>query len=87
VRDLAREHTEEAIKTLVRVMRDSKSDQARAGAAGQILDRGWGKPAQTQMHGVWDQEMNVCVAKNSHRACQLSGGVWDEGTSTCSPKL
>jgi hypothetical protein len=36
------------------------------------------------MHGAWDQEMNVCVAKNSHRACQLSGGVWDEGTSTCS---
>jgi hypothetical protein len=48
VRDLAREHTKEAIKTLVRVMRDSKSDQARAGAACQILDRGWGKPAQTQ---------------------------------------
>jgi hypothetical protein len=38
------------------------------------------------MHGAWDQEMNVCVAKNSHRACQLSGGVWDEGTSTCSAR-
>jgi hypothetical protein len=39
------------------------------------------------MHGSWDQEINVCVSKNSHRACQLAGGVWDEGTSTCSPRF
>jgi hypothetical protein len=62
------------------------------GLAGPALAQGDFAAAKSRgecesMHGVWDQEMNVCVAKNSHRACQLAGGVWDEGTSTCSPKL
>jgi len=50
VQALAREYTEEAILKLVAIMRGGKSipAQAQAGAAGQILDRGWGKPAQTQ---------------------------------------
>lgn len=45
IRDLARQHTVEAINTLVNWM---KSTEARASvAASQILlDRGWGKPMQ-----------------------------------------
>ena len=36
--------------------------------------------------GVWDQPMDKCVRKNSHRACELIDGVWDEGSSTCAAK-
>jgi len=47
VRDLAREHTVEAIETLIAVMRDKKSGpMARVGAAEAILNRGWGRPTQ-----------------------------------------
>jgi hypothetical protein len=43
VRNLAREHTKEAIDTLVLVMRNGKPGEA-ALAANSLLDRGWGKP-------------------------------------------
>lgn len=47
LRDIAREHTDDAIKTLVEVMGDVDAPHAaRTGAAGQLLDRGWGKPTQ-----------------------------------------
>ena len=45
VRELARKYTDEAIKTLVELMRcDDK--KVRAVAANSLLDRGYGKPAQ-----------------------------------------
>lgn len=48
IRDLAQAQTENAIATLVKVMEDVKAPAAaRVGAASAILDRGWGKPAQT----------------------------------------
>ena len=34
--------------------------------------------------GVWDREADKCVAKESHRACELRDGTLDEGSSTCS---
>lgn len=46
VRTLARNYTREAIETLVAVMRDSGSADARTRAATALLDRGWGRPAQ-----------------------------------------
>ena len=47
VRDLAREHTAEALKVMVEVMRDKKAPAtARLGAAQGLIDRAWGKPAQ-----------------------------------------
>lgn len=47
VRDLAREHTVEAIGTLATVMRNkNEAGRARAAAAEALLSRGWGKPAQ-----------------------------------------
>lgn len=43
VRELAREHTEAAIKALV----DSLADERlKVSAAQALLDRGWGKPTQ-----------------------------------------
>jgi len=47
IRDLAREHTKEAIVTLAEIAKNPKaSDSARVQACNAILDRGWGKPAQ-----------------------------------------
>jgi len=45
VRDLARQHTAEAIERLLWVMRGS-DERASVSAANAILDRAWGKPSQ-----------------------------------------
>lgn len=42
----ARRHTIEAVRTLLRLMRNAKSESVRLGAAEAILSRGWGKPIQ-----------------------------------------
>jgi hypothetical protein len=45
--ELARCHTQEAVGTLLQVMRDAKSPAAaRIAAAGLLIDRGWGKAPQ-----------------------------------------
>ena len=47
VKELAREHTGEAIQTLVSIMTNPKSaPAARVSAANSLLDRGHGKPPQ-----------------------------------------
>src|SRR5215510_12936646 len=46
VRELARQHSPEAIEALVKVMTEGKSEAARVAAATALLDRGWGKPTQ-----------------------------------------
>ena len=45
VRELARKHTEEAINTLVKMLR-SRNDRVRVAAAEALLDRGWGRSNQ-----------------------------------------
>lgn len=48
IREMARPHTGTAINKLVAVMNDDKaSPSAQVAAASAILDRGWGRPAQT----------------------------------------
>lgn len=48
IRSLARSHTPEAMKTLVEIMKDKEVNAAaRVSAAQALLDRGWGKAAQT----------------------------------------
>lgn len=45
--DVAREHTMDAVSTLVEVMTDADAPPpARVSAASAILDRGWGRPTQ-----------------------------------------
>jgi hypothetical protein len=47
VRELAREHTSEAVETLVSIMTNPKAaPAARVSAANALLDRGYGKPPQ-----------------------------------------
>jgi len=50
VKALAREHTPEAIATLVTLMRTAKTDSARAAAASELLSRAWGKPSLPLLH-------------------------------------
>jgi hypothetical protein len=47
VRNAARAYTQEAIDTLVLVMRNRKPGEA-AMAANSLLDRGWGKPTYSE---------------------------------------
>lgn len=47
VKELAKRATLDAVSALVDVARNSKSDAARVAAATALLDRGYGKPAQT----------------------------------------
>jgi Family of unknown function (DUF5681) len=47
IRELAREHTGEAVETLMSIMTDPKAaPAARVSAANALLDRGYGKPPQ-----------------------------------------
>lgn len=43
---IAQKHTKAALDTLVIVMTTGESEQARIGAARELLDRGYGKPSQ-----------------------------------------
>ena len=54
LRSLARTHTEAAVRTLSRIMRQPKSPPAaRVAAASALLDRGWGKPdSKTELHVI-----------------------------------
>jgi hypothetical protein len=52
IRSLARSHTRTAINILVGIMRSTDATPAaRVSAANAILDRGWGKAAQTLENG------------------------------------
>ncbi len=46
VRELSRQYTEEAIQTLVTLMQSAKLERTRLAAASELLDRGYGRPAQ-----------------------------------------
>ena len=47
IRDLAREHTQEAIDVLLAVVHNQKAPSAsRVQACNALLDRGWGRPVQ-----------------------------------------
>lgn len=47
IRDLARKYTDRAVAVLVDIMENSKADATRSTAAQYLIDRGWGRPAQT----------------------------------------
>ena len=53
VQELARQHTVDAINTLVAIMQDeNKPAAARVSAANAVLDRGYGKPPQAMDHTI-----------------------------------
>jgi hypothetical protein len=58
VQALARQHTEQAVRTLVEALRDPRHKVAAATA---LLDRGWGKP-QITVHAQHDVNMLHLIA-------------------------
>jgi len=46
IKALAAQYGPEALETLVRIMNEGESEQARISAAKELLDRGYGRPAQ-----------------------------------------
>ena len=57
--ELARQHTNDAIDTLVDVMKSSQSDSARIAAATTILDRGYGRPTTAQVDNLIGHEITA----------------------------
>lgn len=48
--ELAREHTSTALGVLIEVAKKGQTESARVAAANAILDRGYGRPAQSHEH-------------------------------------
>ena len=62
IRSLARSHTATAVKCLAGIMNQSQAPAAaRVAAATALLDRGWGKPAQT-IAGDPDQPVTFVIS-------------------------
>lgn len=61
LRDIARQHTDEAIQVLIAVMGNAKAaPSARVGAATALLDRGWGRPTVTvTTNQAWNGEIDA----------------------------
>lgn len=58
MRELARTHTPAAIATLAEIMINPKAkESSRVAAAGELLDRAWGKPTQPIEHQVGEQSI------------------------------
>jgi hypothetical protein len=73
-RNAAREYTQEAIDTLVLVMRNGKPSEA-AVAANSLLDRGWGKPREpvelqhpgADLSTLSDEELERIIGRRARR--------------------
>ncbi|MBX9937647.1 MAG: hypothetical protein K2Y32_00255 [Candidatus Obscuribacterales bacterium] len=63
LQQLAKQHTEEAFKVLLEVMRHAEDDSTRLEAAKQVLDRGWGKPTQHQKTETVNFDFSVIETK------------------------
>lgn len=50
IKELARQHSDAAIETLVAALK-AENESTRVAAANSLLDRGWGKPAQAIIGG------------------------------------
>jgi Tfp pilus assembly protein FimT len=55
VQNLAREQTEEPTNKIIALMQTAQSENVQLSAAREVLDRGWGKPAQTIKDNVNDK--------------------------------
>jgi hypothetical protein len=62
IRSLARAHTDTAIRVLAGIMSESRAPAAaRVQAATALLDRGWGKPAGSEVNLVLNDNRQVHV--------------------------
>jgi len=61
VQSLARSYTKLSIETLGGIANASESDSARVAACIQLLDRGWGKPAQPVTGKNGEEDIQVVI--------------------------
>src|SRR5262245_39803414 len=83
VRALARDHTAEALQTIVEIMRHGRSDAVRLAAAEAILDRGWGRPTQA-ITGPEDEPFQATAVAHAvkqfrERTLGLTAGIEGAG--------
>lgn len=76
--DLARAQTTDAIETLVRCM-GSKDDRVRVAAAQALLDRAWGRPAATEVHGQPGRIAELQVQKLEAEIATLNAKLPGDG--------
>ncbi len=67
MRNAARQYTQEAIDTLVLVMRNRKPGEA-AMAANSLLDRGWGRSTTTQQVDAEDKQRQQAIVDGERLA-------------------
>ena len=70
IREIARQHTDHAIETLIRVMNaETASHSAQVAAASALLDRGWGRPQQSfKAEGLYDLSAALqAISERLHR--------------------
>ena len=82
VRALAREHTAEALATLVRLAKGAEREETQLAAALALLDRGWGKPTQAVEATPPEQVLNVVrvpLPAQSAEAWQAEADAWRAG--------
>lgn len=83
IRDIARQHTDAAIETLVKVMENKEaSPSARVAAATALLDRGWGRPAQTINANIeGEQSLTDILQEMSERRLKARPLLAEDGTA------
>ena len=87
-KELARQHTAEAINRLVQIMRQQKDAKASLTAAMAIIERGWGRAPQSlemtgkdggpiETHKITDTEAARLIAFTLRKALQEANPVMD----------
>lgn len=70
--EIAREHTEKAVQALVDAVVGGESGNVRVAAATALLDRGWGRPAQSvTLSGDADSPLHLSVSLDGLDEAQL----------------
>lgn len=72
VRDLAREHADEAVQVLASIMRDHDAPAAaRISAAAEILNRGYGRPVDQKAMVVMSQQVDRVLMPREMTTAQI----------------
>jgi len=75
VKALAAQYGPDALETLVRIMNQGESEQARIAAAKELLDRGFGRPAQALELYKGRSEVRVIVDRSATLPVENPPGV------------
>lgn len=78
IKVLASRYGPDALETLVRIMNEGESEQARIAAAKELLDRGFGRPAQA-LELTRGRELRVIVNRGGDAPKVIEGEVEGQG--------